>query len=217
VPKITLSYRRNDSGVIVGRIFDLLATRYGRNAVFRDIDNIPPGVDFRTHIAQVLSESDVLLAIIGPEWLGSTSGFSRLSDDTDPVRAEIEISLHQNLPIIPVLVLGAEVPPVSALPVSIQDFAYRSAVRIDAGQDFDVHTARLMRGLDGLMDAKISRSLSSIITSSLFIRKILIALVFASFVISLLFILYNHYDYSSPKRENSRKYHFSPRKLGIVI
>ena len=48
--KITISYRRDDSMDITGRIFDRLTSRYGREAVFRDIDSIPPGRDFREHI-----------------------------------------------------------------------------------------------------------------------------------------------------------------------
>jgi hypothetical protein len=48
--KITISYRRDDSMDITGRIFDRLTSRYGRETVFRDIDSIPPGLDFsRTH------------------------------------------------------------------------------------------------------------------------------------------------------------------------
>lgn len=52
MPRITISYRREDSGVITGRIFDRLVARYGREAIFRDIDDVPCGVDFRAHIAR---------------------------------------------------------------------------------------------------------------------------------------------------------------------
>ena len=48
--KITISYRRDDSMDITGRIFDRLTSRYGRETVFRDIDSVPPGLDFREHI-----------------------------------------------------------------------------------------------------------------------------------------------------------------------
>ena len=58
MPRITISYRREDSGVITGRIFDRLVVNYGRASVFRDIDSIPPGVDFREHINEVLTQSD---------------------------------------------------------------------------------------------------------------------------------------------------------------
>jgi hypothetical protein len=44
MPKITVSYRRNDSDAITGRIFDRLVAHYGADSVFRDIDNIPPAL-----------------------------------------------------------------------------------------------------------------------------------------------------------------------------
>ncbi|HXC28719.1 MAG TPA: peptidoglycan-binding protein [Stellaceae bacterium] len=154
MPRITISYRRDDSGVITGRIFDRLAAHYGREAVFRDIDNIPPGVDFRQHIAKVLDESDILLAIVGPRWLGSRGGQNRLDDEADPVRLEIETGLRREMPVIPVLVLRAGMPRVGQLPDTVKDFAYRHAVQVDAGQDFDIHSARLIRAMDRILRQK---------------------------------------------------------------
>ncbi len=87
--RITISYHRNDSVDITGGIFDRLAGHFGREAVFRDIDNIPPGVDFRRHIDRVLGESDIVLAIVGPRWLGPDSEQHRLANPADPVRLEI--------------------------------------------------------------------------------------------------------------------------------
>ena len=59
MPNISLSYRRLDSQDITGRIFDRLAQRFGRERVFRDIDNIRPGIDFRTQIAAALEQTQV--------------------------------------------------------------------------------------------------------------------------------------------------------------
>ena len=63
MPQIILSYRRADSAAMTRLIFDRLIPRYGANSVFMDIDNIPFGTDFRTHIRESLLASDVLLAI----------------------------------------------------------------------------------------------------------------------------------------------------------
>ena len=147
-PRITISYRREDSGIITGRIFDRLANHYGKNAVFRDIDNIPAGVDFRERIDETLDQSDVVLAIVGPRWIGSHSGHHRLSEPSDPVRVEVEAALQKRKPLVPVLVLNAHMPTVEQLPSSLHDFAYRNAVTIDAEQDFDVHMSRLIRSID---------------------------------------------------------------------
>ena len=77
--KIAISYRRSDSQDITGRISDRLVQHFGKDTVFRDIDSIPPGADFRQHISHVLDESDMLLAIVGPRWLGSRGGLNRLN------------------------------------------------------------------------------------------------------------------------------------------
>jgi hypothetical protein len=151
MPRITISYRRDDSGVITGRIFDRLVARYGREAIFRDIDDVPFGVDFRTHIDQVLASTDVVIAIVGPNWAGPSASQSRLSNEADPVRVEIETAFRKRLPLIPVLVLGAVMPSVTQLPDSLKDFAYRNAVELDAGQNFDVGMGRLINALDGIL------------------------------------------------------------------
>src|SRR5262249_47973464 len=147
-PRITISYRRGDSGIITGRIFDRLANHYGKNAVFRDIDNIPAGVDFREGIDENLDQSAVVLAIVGPRWIGSYSGRDRISEPSDPVRVEVETALQKRKPLVPVLVMNAHMPTVEQLPSSLHDFAYRNAVTIDSERDFDVHMARLIRSID---------------------------------------------------------------------
>lgn len=152
MPRIAISYRRDDSGVITGRIFDRLAAHYGRESVFRDIDNIPPGVDFRRHINAVLDESDIVLAIVGPKWVGPRAGQNRLTNAADPVRVEVETALRKEKPVIPVLVLRASMPRVEQLPETLEDLAYRHAVSVDAGQDFDQHMARLIRSVDRVLN-----------------------------------------------------------------
>ena len=63
--KIAISYRRTDSDV-TGRIFDRFVQRYGKDSVFRDIDNIPFGIDFRKAVNNALRGTDMLIAIVGP-------------------------------------------------------------------------------------------------------------------------------------------------------
>lgn len=152
MPLITISYRRDDSGLIVGRIFDRLVARYGRDSIFHDIDSIPPGVDFREHISRVLSATNVVLAIIGPEWIGPRGGPNRLADEADFVRIEIETALRNGVTLIPVLVMRASMPPVSSLPDSLKDIVYRNAIQIDAGQDFDVHIGRLIHAVNRIVE-----------------------------------------------------------------
>jgi TIR domain len=148
MPRITLSYRRSDSLDITGRIFDRLAAHFGREAVFRDIDNIPVGVDFRRHIGGVLNETDIILAVVGPHWMGPSPEQNRLINPADPVRVEIEIALRIDKPLIPVLVSNATMPSPERLPESVQDFSYRNAMEIDSGQDFENDVRRLISSIE---------------------------------------------------------------------
>jgi hypothetical protein len=66
---VFISYRREDSADVTGRIYDRLAAEFERPNVFKDVDSMPLGVDFRKHIAQEVSRCGVLLAVIGRDWL----------------------------------------------------------------------------------------------------------------------------------------------------
>ena len=154
MPKIAISYRRADSEAMTGRIFDRLIAHYGKDAIFRDIDDIPPGIDFRVHINQTLLKTNILLAIVGPQWLGMASdgGADRIQEETDPVRVEVETALRRRVPLIPVLIGATRMPGSDQLPPSLKDFAFRNAVKVDTGQDFDYHMDRLIRSMDAILE-----------------------------------------------------------------
>lgn len=48
--KILISYRREDSADVTGRIYDRMVQEFGQDIVFKDIDSIPFGVDFRKYL-----------------------------------------------------------------------------------------------------------------------------------------------------------------------
>jgi uncharacterized protein (TIGR02594 family) len=166
--KLSISYRRSDSADITGRIFDRLVGHYGKKSVFRDIDNVPIGEDFWTHIQDVLHRTDVLLAVVGPEWRGpEASGRWRVDEENDLVRVEVETGLKQGIPVIPVLVGDADMPTAEQLPESLKPFSYRNAIRIDSGYDFDHHVDRLIRKTDEILDRKKKpRSKASIVAAA---------------------------------------------------
>lgn len=155
MPNIAISYRRSDSSALAGRIFDRLATHYGKHAVFMDVDAIPIGVDFRAHIDTTLRYTDVLLAVIGAQWLGAREGAAaRISEATDPVRVEIETALARGAPIIPVLVDGAKMPEAGQLPPEFGAFAYLNAAEVTTGRDFHAQMDRLIAAIDLASAAK---------------------------------------------------------------
>jgi TIR domain-containing protein len=82
---VFISYRRQESSGLAGRLYDRLAARFGDDQVFMDVDAIAPGLDFTEVLADAVSTCEVLLAIIGPRWLNATDeeGRPRLDDPND--------------------------------------------------------------------------------------------------------------------------------------
>lgn len=129
---IFISYRREDSRAITGRIYDRLSAHFGEPAVFRDVDSIPVGMDFRSQIAETIDRADLLIAIIGPRWLDVRNGQGerRLDLVDDYVRIEIETAMAKDVPIIPLLVDNAQMPRADELPDSLAQLVFRNALPI---------------------------------------------------------------------------------------
>lgn len=127
---IFISYRRQDEPNFAGRLYDRIATHFGADNVFMDVDSIEPGLDFADVINRWLSQCKVLIVVIGKNWLKITGneGQVRLNNPNDYVRLEIETALNRNIRVIPVLVEGASSPRSEELPPSIAPLARRNAV-----------------------------------------------------------------------------------------
>src|SRR5882672_923660 len=111
---IFVNYRRDDSRAIAGRLHDRLAQAFGRKNVFMDVDNIPPGVDFVSHLNNHVATCEVFLAVIGPNWLYAKNedGDRRIHTPEDFVAVEIAAALARDIRVIPVLVDGTRMPKV---------------------------------------------------------------------------------------------------------
>src|SRR4029453_2480998 len=145
---IAISYRREDTAPITGRIYDRLQAIFSRDQVFMDLDSIPFGVDFRTHISESLNRCHILLVVIGPRWLGvSPDGSRRIDDPTDFVRLEVAQALARKIKVIPLLIDRTEMPSSSSLPEDLKSLAFRNALRVDSGADFHHHINRLCSSL----------------------------------------------------------------------
>jgi hypothetical protein len=149
VSRVFLSYRREDSIGIAGRLRDRLAGHFGADNVFFDVDTIPLGVDFRHHIDRMVAECDVVLVVIGRHWVDALDdhGQRRLDQAGDFVRLEVETALHRDIPVIPLLVDGANIPQPSQLPASLADLAYRNGTPVRHDPDFHPDVDRLLRRL----------------------------------------------------------------------
>jgi len=150
---IFLSYRRSDSHDVTGRIYDRLAGHFGRDVVFKDVDSIPFGDDFRTHLNQGVGRCLVLVAVIGPTWLdvSEADGQRRVDNPNDWVRVELETALGRGIPVIPLLVGGARLPRADELPETLKELPNRGAAQARPDPDFHVDLDRLIRRLEEIV------------------------------------------------------------------
>lgn len=119
---IFISYRRNDTAWVAGRIHDFLKTHFDAGRIFRDTEQIGLGQKFPKSIEKALGNCKVMLVIIGQKWLTSAyeDGRRRLDDPNDWVRIEIKTAIEREILLIPIVVDGAKLPSKEALPEDLQ-------------------------------------------------------------------------------------------------
>jgi hypothetical protein len=82
---------RDDSADIAGRIYDRLVKPLGsfeRGDVFKDVDSIPFGVNFKKYLDSMVTQCAVQLVIIGPQWLDITVASGQVSGGKKPIRGD---------------------------------------------------------------------------------------------------------------------------------
>lgn len=122
---IFINYRTADELGATMLIARELSRHFGDDTVFLAIDTIPPGTDFERELLRRARSADVLLAVVGTNWLTATSpdGGRALDRDEDWVRREIAEALHYGIRVIPILVDGAERLSKATLPADIAPVA----------------------------------------------------------------------------------------------
>jgi len=146
--RIFICYRRDDSSGHAGRLYDRLGARFV-DEVFMDIDAIGPGVDFARVIDETIDTIEVVIVVIGREWLSSADadGSRRLDDPEDLVRQEISVALAREVLVIPVLVQGAVLPKPEDLPPELVGLTRHNAFEVsDARWNYDAD--RLVHALE---------------------------------------------------------------------
>jgi hypothetical protein len=102
---LLLSCRPSDSEAYTGRLYDRLVSEFGKEAVVKDVDSIPLGTDFRSHLNLVMGQCQAVLAVVRAGWLDvrHENGTRRLESRDDFVRIELGAALARGVPPIPVL------------------------------------------------------------------------------------------------------------------
>ena len=147
--RIFISYRRADSAGYAGRIYDRLSAHFGEDAVFMDVDKIKAGDDFPLALKDALLSCDVLITLIGKQWLSITNpdGKRRLDNLEDFVRIEIATALERKIRVIPVLVDGTNIPNSTELPHNLKPLAQRNAIQVNH-HSFNSDILRLVSQLE---------------------------------------------------------------------
>src|SRR5689334_12351784 len=81
MPSIFISYRREDSAYITGRIYESIAARFGKEHVFIDVASLRGGDDYRAQLEELVRSSTIVLVVIGKQWLDLTRQRSQDAHD----------------------------------------------------------------------------------------------------------------------------------------
>jgi formylglycine-generating enzyme required for sulfatase activity len=185
--RIFISYRRADSQAITGRIYDRVVQAFGKDAVFKDVDAIPPGSSFAEVLEAELNNCNAVLVIIGRQWLNikDDAGNRRLDNPEDYVRLEVERGLSRpGLLLIPVQVDGADIPKDDDLPDSLKALPGRNAVIVRHDPDFHRDMDRLIAHLGVIQqrDEAVQRS------AQRQIRRVYVAAAVIAALVAVIFI-----------------------------
>jgi hypothetical protein len=127
VMKIFVSYRREDNAQRAMNMAAILRVNFGKGNVFLDVEDIEIGSldGFPEIILKELKQSQLVLALISPEWLSAldVDYRRRIDSDKDWVQIELRTALKFGLPVIPVYVGGAEPLKESQLPEPLRKLA----------------------------------------------------------------------------------------------
>ena len=148
---IFISYRRSDAPGYVRALMSDLRNTFGSNQVFLDMEGIEAGANFVTIIEQAVGECEVLLAVIGSEWLTVTNelGQRRIDNPEDFICLEIISAFKRNIPVIPVLVGNGRIPKEEELPVPLQALASLQAVTLSHDR-WDGDMQKLLLAIENL-------------------------------------------------------------------
>jgi hypothetical protein len=133
VSDVLVNYRTADARFGAAATYELLSARLGKERLFLDNQSIPPGTSYVAEIFRVLESIQVLLVLIGPEWLvedPESPGRLLIERDDDWVGREIRRAIERGIPIVPVLMDGSALPDPVMLPPDLRPLVFHQAVEI---------------------------------------------------------------------------------------
>lgn len=152
---IFINYRRQDSQGTTFALREKLLKYFDDKEVFMDIEGLDAGEDFVDGLARTVSLADVMIVMIGRQWLDirDSEGNKRLFKDDDFVRIEIASAISQGKKILPVLLDGTLMPDAADLPDDMKDLARRNAMELRLSR-IDDDTRAIAEALKNLIPSK---------------------------------------------------------------
>ncbi|MBL7819916.1 MAG: toll/interleukin-1 receptor domain-containing protein [Saprospiraceae bacterium] len=149
---IFISYRREDSAGYTISLYEKLIKTFGPR-VFKDVDDIPLGKDFRKVIRENVVSCSIVLVIIGKHWMRITdkNGNIRINDPHDLVNIEISESINIGKIVIPVLVSNAIMPNSDNLPENLKSLTHFNAIELRDG-NWNSDLDKLVKELNKILD-----------------------------------------------------------------
>ncbi len=115
-----ISYRRADASGFAALVDERLRRRYGKQRVFRDVESIEAGEDWRERLDRALDEAAVVVAIVGTDWAGAGEpGRRRIDHADDMVRYELVQANARELEVLPLITEAKDLAPHRPLPADL--------------------------------------------------------------------------------------------------
>jgi hypothetical protein len=149
---IFINYRKDDSRWHTQALYHELLKYFPKESIFKDFNTIGLGDDYVLSINKALEHCDVLLVIIGRNWLAikDQKGISRLWDPGDLVRVEIGTALRRDIKVIPVFFDDMEMFKKEDLPEDLQALTTRQSISVDDTK-FDSDIQKLAEAINVIL------------------------------------------------------------------
>ena len=148
---VFISYRRAEASHAAGRLATEISHRLPDVELFMDVDELRPGERFEQIITRAVNESDVLLVLIGNDWLSLLRrGSSGPSEVKDYVLLEVGTALTRGTTTIPVLLDGATMPRRDLLPAALKTLTDLHAVHV-SHHTFRADLKRLLDAIESIL------------------------------------------------------------------
>lgn len=162
--KIFISYRRNDTADMAGRLYGDLKKKFSNAEIFFDANEIPSGAELSNYIREKIKEADLLLAIIGWNWTdySEETKKNRIFEEYDWVKEELLIAIKNKTPIMPVLAFGAPFPSRKAIPIDIRHILNINSARLRRDPDYESDFEELSNSISLIIQRNNTRAAEKI-------------------------------------------------------